>query len=195
MHKNYARCRIGKRCILQTHDNKIFKSYTLLVAISSSRVVGWILFENGGTDTEKLVHCIRQHINSHYRNHLVIMDNAGAHRHPSVRQTIENGGNELLYSVPFFPRSNAIEHLFSQLKHYLRDAVPKSLDELSGAIRMTLQTKIKPKNLQGYNIKLTEQVKFHELEGVDCDLVCLDDGLVQGSQCRANQKHIRTNKI
>lgn len=150
MHKNYARCRIGKRCILQTHDNRIFKSYTLLVAISSSRVVGWILFEDGGTDTEKLVHFIQKHINSHYRNHLVIMDNVGAHRHPSVRQAIENGGNELLYSVPFFSRSNAIEHLFSQLKHYLRDAVPKSIEELRDAIRMTLQTKIKPKNLQGY---------------------------------------------
>jgi len=37
------------------------------------------------------------------------MDNAGAHKKDFVQETIRKDSNELLYSIPYTPRANAIE--------------------------------------------------------------------------------------
>lgn len=36
----YSRCELGRRCVKKTTDNKVFKKYTLVFAISSKGVVG-----------------------------------------------------------------------------------------------------------------------------------------------------------
>lgn len=93
MHRNYARCNIGERCSITTTSNTVFKSYTLLVAISSSKVVGWKLYEEGGTNEHRLIDFVTEFITSKYHDHLVIMDNAPSHRKETVKQAIENNGN------------------------------------------------------------------------------------------------------
>jgi len=37
-----------------------------------------------------------------------------------IRQIIEESNNNLLYSVPYHPETNAIEEFFNQLKHYIK---------------------------------------------------------------------------
>ena len=151
MTQNYARCHIGKRCVLTTTENSIFKSYNLIVAITAHGIVGWRLFDDKGTTTERLESFLNDYVTGQYKNHLVIMDNAGAHRNELIRKTVEQNGNKLLYSVPFFPRSNGtVEALFSQLKHYLRDAKTKTFEELHNYVGTVLRTKIKPKHLRNY---------------------------------------------
>lgn len=150
MHKNYARCHIGERCTITTTDNKVFKSYTLLVAINAYKVVGWRLFDDKGTSTERIVTFINDYITGRYKNNLVIMDNAPSHRPQEIKDEIESGGNHLLKSIPFYPRSNAVENFFSQLKHYLRDAETKTFEELHEAIATVIKTKIKKKALTNY---------------------------------------------
>lgn len=49
----YSRCELGRRCVKKTTDNKVFKKYTLVSAISSKGVVGWNLYENGWYDFRK----------------------------------------------------------------------------------------------------------------------------------------------
>ena len=44
----YSRCELGKRCIVKTDDSYLFRKFTLLVAISNSKCIGWILYEKGG---------------------------------------------------------------------------------------------------------------------------------------------------
>ena len=39
-----------------------------------------------------------------YKDNLLIMDNVVIHKSKIVRQTIEESGNHLLYSVPYHPR-------------------------------------------------------------------------------------------
>lgn len=150
MYRNYARCRIGERCAITTTSNTVFKSYTLLVAICAKRVVGWKLYEDKGTDENRLVNFIDEFITGKYKKHLVVMDNAPSHRKKGVREAVENGGNELLKSIPFFPRSNAVENFFSQLKHYMRDEKTKTFDELKQTIAEVIKTKIKRKSLENY---------------------------------------------
>lgn len=44
----YSRCQIGQRCIIKTNDSFFYRKFTLLVAISNSKCIGWILYEKGG---------------------------------------------------------------------------------------------------------------------------------------------------
>ena len=48
--------------------------------------------------TERFIEFLDEFIVDEYRNHLIIVDNAGAHRNEDVRRTINESGNELLYA-------------------------------------------------------------------------------------------------
>ena len=102
----YSRCELGKRCIVKTDDSYLFRKFTLLVAISNSKCIGWILYEKGGMTKERLVE---------------FLDNAGSHKNSYVKDAITNSGNKYLFSIPYTPHTNgAIEAYFNQIKHYLK---------------------------------------------------------------------------
>lgn len=92
---NYGRREIGKRAIKKTTDNKVFRKYTLLLAISYKGVIGCKLYEKGGVDTVRISEFIRKHITDKYKNKLVILDNAGAHRDKKVKDEITKNNNYL----------------------------------------------------------------------------------------------------
>ncbi len=58
------------------------------------------------------------------------MDNAVIHKSRLIREKIEEDHNNLLYSVPYHPESNAIEEYFSQLKHYIKKESPNTYDDI-----------------------------------------------------------------
>jgi transposase len=119
MKPNYSRCELGKRCLQKTTNNNVFKKFTLLVAINSKGVIGWILYKNGGITAERLIDFIEMFIKNKIKNCLIIMDNAGAHRNKLIQKSINESGNQLHYSIPYKPKTNAIETWFSQFKHHL----------------------------------------------------------------------------
>ena len=119
MKPNYSRCELGKRCVQKTTNNNIFKKYTLLVAINYKGVVGWILYKEGGITAERLILFLDKFINNKIKKHLIIMDNAGAHRNKIIKKNVNDNGNQLHYSIPYKPKTNAIETWFSQFKHHL----------------------------------------------------------------------------
>jgi len=116
----YSRCELGRRCVKKTTDNKVFKKFTLVSAISSKGVVGWILYENGGMTSERMVQFINKFIKGKFKTYLVVMDNGGAHKSNLVKEAIKDTNNTLLYSVPYRPKTNAIESWFNQFKHYFQ---------------------------------------------------------------------------
>ena len=60
---------------------KKFKFFdnTLLVAVSNYKCLGWILYEKGGMNKERLVEFMNTFIFNKYKNHLIVLDNAGSH--------------------------------------------------------------------------------------------------------------------
>ena len=78
------------------------------------------------------------------------MDNARIHKSKIIRETIEKSGNNLLYTVPYHPETNAIEEFFSQLKHYIKRESPQSFNEIYKTITIIINTKIKSKHLENY---------------------------------------------
>ena len=63
------------------------------------------------------------------------MDNAGAHKKDFIKETIQKDNNNLLYTIPYTPRTNAIESVFSELKHYLSTGTTRTYDELEKEIK------------------------------------------------------------
>lgn len=65
---------------------------------------------------------------------IVVMDNLGSHKGPTVRNAIEAAGATLLYLPPYSPDFNPIENAFAKLKALLRKASERTVDDLWDAI-------------------------------------------------------------
>jgi transposase len=144
MSPEYSRCQLGHRCVLKTSDNKVFQKLTLVAAICSSGIVSYTLYDQGGMTTDRLIEFLEK-VLKNKKDYLVVMDNAPAHRKEIVRSTIEKTGNNLVYCVPYSPRSNAIESWFSQLKHYMKLDKTLNIEQVRQSITTAL-IKIKPEN-------------------------------------------------
>jgi len=146
---SYARCNSGKRCYIKTTDSQVHKHYSLLVAISNKNTIGWELYEKGAVNSERLSDFIKKFINGNHTGYTIVMDNAMFHKSNIVKNAVKEGGNELLYSVPYYPRSNPIEQFFSQMKHYIKKESPIKFDDIKKVVSSSIQ-KVKPKNYENY---------------------------------------------
>lgn len=69
---------------------------------------------------ERFVEFMKECIFSKYKNHLIVLDNAGSHKNNYVKDAILESGNKYLFSISYTPKTNPIEGLFNQLKQYLK---------------------------------------------------------------------------
>jgi transposase-like protein/transposase len=146
----YSRCKLSKRCIVKTDDSFIFRKFTLLVAIKNSKCIGWTLYEKGGMTKERLVEFLTEFVFNKYRNHLIVLDNAGSHRNDYVKNAIKNSGNKHLHSIPYTPKTNPIENFFSQIKHYLKlNKKVLRFNDLKVEIRRAIR-KVKKEHYKNY---------------------------------------------
>ena len=60
---------------------------------------------------------------------LVIMDNLASHKRKAVRQAIRSAGAKLFFQPKYSPDLNPIEQLFAKLKHFMRKASARSIDD------------------------------------------------------------------
>ncbi len=57
------------------------------------------------------------------------MDNLGSHKAAVLRQIIRAAGARLWYLPPYSPDLNPIEQAFSKIKHWMRDAQRRSVED------------------------------------------------------------------
>ena len=158
---NYSRCELGKLCVKKTTNNAVFKKYTLVCAINNQKIIGWELYEKGGMNAERMVDFIHKYITDKFHSNTIIMDNGGAHKSNLVKEAVEQSNNSLLYSVPYRPKTNAIESFFSQLKHHFdfkeNDVTfPKIKKSLKKAMRMIKREHFS--NYMKYAYRLTNKI-------------------------------------
>ena len=60
---------------------------------------------------------------------IVIMDNLGSHKSAALRKTIRAAGARLWYLPPYSPDLNPIEQAFSKIKHWMRSAQKRSVED------------------------------------------------------------------
>jgi transposase len=131
--RHHCYSELGKRCIIKTHSQEVFKKYTGIFAISYDGVLGWDLYEKGGIDSDRLYDFLEKHITTKYKNKLIILDNASSHRNARIKELV-NKHNTLLYSVPYQHFTNSIENYFSMMK--------SRLQKLDGLTHKELKTNI-----------------------------------------------------
>ena len=117
--RNHCYSQKGKRCVIKTQSQEVFKKYTGVFAISVNGVVNWDLYEKGGITTDRLIEFLEHNITSKLRNKLIILDNASAHRNERIK-TLVSKHNNILYAVPYQHFTNSIENYFSMLKSRLQ---------------------------------------------------------------------------
>jgi transposase len=71
-------------------------------------------------------------------DHVVVMDNLGAHRPKRIRELIEQRGCELVYLPAYSPDYNPIEEAFAKIKNLLRKAAARTKEALLEAIGAAL---------------------------------------------------------
>jgi transposase len=129
----------GKRCVIKTQSQEVFKKYTGIFAISVNGVVGWDLYEKSGINADRMVDFLEANITNKFKNKLIILDNASSHRNPKVKEVI-NKENHLLYAVPYQHFTNSIENYFSMLKSHLQKLDGLTHGELKNNITKTIRT-------------------------------------------------------
>ena len=63
---------LGKRCVVKTESQEVFKKYTGIFAISSKGVIGYDVYKKGGIDSNRMVDFINKFINGKYKNKLLL---------------------------------------------------------------------------------------------------------------------------
>ena len=84
------------------------------------------------------------------KNNLIIMDNAGSHRNIIVKEAVSKTNNTLHYSVPYRPKTNAIESWFNQFKYYYKlDKTSITFLELKANVKKSIK-KIPKKSYENF---------------------------------------------
>jgi len=71
---------------------------------------------------------------------LVVMDNLGSHKGKAVRKAIRAAGAKLFFLPPYSPGLNPIEQVFAKLKHLLRKAQERTVDDTWQRIGALIQS-------------------------------------------------------
>mgnify|MGYP001496884310 CR=1 FL=1 len=54
MKRNHCYSEVGKRCVIKTTSQEVFKKYTAIFAINNNGVIGWELYEKRGINSDRL---------------------------------------------------------------------------------------------------------------------------------------------
>ena len=130
---------MGKRCVIKTTSQEVFKKYTGIFAITSKGVIEWDLYEKGGINTDRLIEFLEKNITSKLKNKLIILDNASSHRNERIKELIGKN-NYILYAVPYQHFTNSIENYFSMLKSRLQKTEGLKYTDIKANIGNVLRT-------------------------------------------------------
>ena len=67
---------------------------------------------------------------------VVVMDNLSAHKVKGVEEILASVGAKVIYLSPYSPEFNPIEHLWWQLKAFIRQFVPKSVEVIEQLLKL-----------------------------------------------------------
>jgi transposase len=80
---------------------------------------------------------------------IVIMDNLGSHKSAALRKLIKAAGARLWYLPPYSPDLNPIEQAFAKIKHWMRCAQKRTIDDTWRQIGSLVAT-IEPSECSNY---------------------------------------------
>ena len=80
---------------------------------------------------------------------IIVMDNLGSHKSKAVRKLIHNAGAKLWFLPKYSPDLNPIEQAFSKIKHWMRMAQKRCLEDIWHKLGDLVET-FKPQECANY---------------------------------------------
>jgi transposase len=106
-----------------------WRTLTFLGALRCDRLTAPCVFD-GPIDGECFRAYVEQQLVPVLRpGDIVIMDNLGSHKSAALRQLIRHAGARLWYLPPYSPDLNPIEQAFAKIKHWMRSAQARSVED------------------------------------------------------------------
>lgn len=126
-----------------------WKTMTFVAALRCDGITAPCVF-NGPINGESFLNYVEQFLVPVLRQgDVVIMDNLGSHRALAIKAAIASAGARLLFLPPYSPDLNPIEQAFSKLKHFLRKARERTVDDTTSRIGSILSL-FKPEECSNY---------------------------------------------
>ena len=138
MKRNFCYEEVGKRCVITTKTQDVFKKYTVIFAINSKGTVAFEIYEKDGIDSKRLKSFLEDKVLKNQKKKLIILDNASSHRNDVIKDVIKKD-NYLLYSVPYQHFTNAIENYFSVIKSKLKKIEKITIENMDKHIKDALK--------------------------------------------------------
>ncbi len=129
MIRTRGRCKKGERLLDYTPFGH-WKTLTFIGALRQSGMVAPMVFDSpicGDSFKAWVEQCLLPELKE---GDVVIMDNLGSHKTPSIRKLIRSAGAKVFYLPPYSPDLNPIENCFSKVKSWLRKEKQTQIDEL-----------------------------------------------------------------
>lgn len=106
-----------------------WKTLTFIAALRHDRIdAPWVI--DGPINGELFrTYIERVLVQTLAKGDVVILDNLGSHKAKAVRNAIRAAGAHMLFLPPYSPDLNPIEQLFAKLKHLMRQAQPRTVDD------------------------------------------------------------------
>jgi transposase len=106
-----------------------WKTLTFIAALRADRVdAPWVI--DGPINGELFaLYVERILVPTLAKGDVVILDNLGSHKGKAARHAIRQAGAHLLFLPAYSPDLNPIEQLFAKLKHLMRKAEPRTIEE------------------------------------------------------------------
>lgn len=126
-----------------------WRTMTFLGALRCDRLTAPYVFD-GPINGECFRAYVTQHLIPTLRpGDIVIMDNLGSHKSKAIRQAIKAVGARLWFLPPYSPDLNPIEQTFAKIKHWMRKAQNRSVEETWRYLGKLIDT-IKPTECANY---------------------------------------------
>ena len=120
MARTRARAPRGKRVVVLRPGNR-FKRLNVVAGQCGDKVIGEFFYD-WSTDSRWFEVWFEWHLCPNLRSKsLIIMDNARFHRKPQIERIAKFYGFSVFWLPPYSPDKNPIEHLWANLKNWLRN--------------------------------------------------------------------------
>lgn len=126
-----------------------WRTLTFLGALRCDRLTAPCVFD-GPINGE----CFRAYVEQQLvpvlrQDDIVVWDNLGSHKSAVLRRIIKAAGARLCYLPPYSPDLNPIEQAFAKIKHWMRAAQKRTIDEACRYIGELVST-IPPRECSNY---------------------------------------------
>lgn len=106
-----------------------WKTLTFVAALRANAITAPCVFDGPINGKSFLAYVEQVLIPTLRPGDVVVLDNLGSHKGKAVRQAIRAVGARLLFLPPYSPDLNPIEQVFAKLKHMLRKAAKRTVED------------------------------------------------------------------